>query len=224
VERQLVADGAADRMAAEERKQVATKAVERQRNRAAKAGEDEARAAFDEVIGAAQIADGIEVPPVPRLLADDITPEAAASLLAEQGGRLAIISAEGGIFDIIAGRYSPKAVPNMDLWLKGHSGDPLRVDRKGRPPEHIPRPALTLGLMIQPSVLDAIILSRMLNGQETHHRPPSPGPGGRGPPSYGLLACLSRVGTNNTNSKYARLPLNPSYCIRPPRFGGCFVR
>ena len=38
----------------------------------------------------------------------------------------------------------------MDLWLKGHSGDPLRVDRKGRPPEHIPRPALTLGLMIQP--------------------------------------------------------------------------
>ena len=42
----------------------------------------------------------------PRLVADDITPEAAASLLAEQGGRLAIISAEGGIFDIIAGRYS----------------------------------------------------------------------------------------------------------------------
>jgi hypothetical protein len=69
-----------------------------------------------------------------------------------------------------------------------------------------------------------VILSRMLNGQETHHRPPSPGPGGRGPPTYDLLACLSRVGTNNTKSKYARLPLNPSYCIRPPRFGGCFVR
>jgi hypothetical protein len=39
-------------------------------------------------------------------LGADITPEAAASLLAEQGGRLAIISAEGGIFDIIGGRYS----------------------------------------------------------------------------------------------------------------------
>ena len=59
-----------------------------------------------DAIGAAQIADAIEVPPIPRLVADDITPEAAASLLAEQGGRLAIISAEGGIFDIIAGRYS----------------------------------------------------------------------------------------------------------------------
>src|SRR5581483_10312381 len=99
-------------------------------------------------------ADSIEVPPIPRLVADDITPEAAATLLAEQKGRLAIISAEGGIFDIIAGRYSK--LPNMDLWLKGHSGDSLKVDRKGRPPEYIPRPALTLGLMVQPSVLDAI--------------------------------------------------------------------
>jgi len=152
-------------MEAEERKQVATKAVERQRNKAAKAEGDEAQAAFDEVIGAAQIADGIEVPPIPRLLADDATPEAAASLLAEQGGTLAIISAEGGIFDIIAGRYSPKAAPNMDLWLKGHSGDPLRVDRKGRPPEHIPRPALTLGLMIQPTVLGAIAANHQFRGR-----------------------------------------------------------
>ena len=104
------------------------------------------------MIGAAQIADGIEVPPIPRLLADHTTTEAAASLLAEQGGRLAIITAEGGIFDITAGRYLPKTSPNLDLWLKGHSGDPLRVDRRSRPPEHIPRPALTLGLMIQPAV------------------------------------------------------------------------
>ncbi len=37
VERRLVADGAAERMAAEQRKQVATKAVERQRNEAARA-------------------------------------------------------------------------------------------------------------------------------------------------------------------------------------------
>jgi hypothetical protein len=41
--------------------------------------------------------------------------------LQQVGGRLAIISAEGGVFDIIAGRYTNN-VPNMDLWLKGHSG------------------------------------------------------------------------------------------------------
>ena len=165
VERELAADGAAARREAEERKLVAEKAVDQYRNRAAKAVGDEAGPALAEVLSAAQLADAIDVPPVPRLLADDITPEAAASLLAEQGGRLAIISAEGGIFDIIAGRYSPKAVPNLDLWLKGHSGDPLRVDRKGRPPEHIPRPALTLGLMLQPSVLRAIADNPQFRGR-----------------------------------------------------------
>ena len=122
------------------------------------------------------------MPPVPRLVADDITPEAAASLLAEQGGRLAIITAEGGIFDIIAGRYSPKAIPNMDLWLKGHSGDPLRVDRKGRPPEHIPRPALTLGLMIQPQVLAAIAANQRVPGPRAAGTLPLRPPGVEGGP------------------------------------------
>ena len=146
------------RMEAEARKQIATKAMERQlRTRPSQGdGPDEATSRRDR---GGQTAASIEVPPVPRLVADDVTPEAAASLLAEQRGRLAIISAEGGIFDIIAGRYNGN-VPNMDLWLKGHSGDMIRVDRKGRPPEYIPRPALTLGLMIQPEVLGAIAAQR----------------------------------------------------------------
>jgi replicative DNA helicase len=40
--------------------------------------------------------------------------------------------------------------------LKGRDGGTLRVDRKGRPPEHIKRPALTFGLAIQPAVLRAL--------------------------------------------------------------------
>lgn len=111
--------------------------------------------AMAEAVAAAQIAEAIAVPVMPRLVADDITPEAAASLLAEQGGRLAVLSAEGGIFSTLAGRYSG-GVPSIEVFLKGHSGDLLRVDRKGRPPEHIPRPALTLGLVVQPDVLRAI--------------------------------------------------------------------
>ena len=137
------------------------KEAERQRNVAV--GAEKKDEALADAIGAAMLADAIEVPAIPRLVADDVTPEAAASLLAEQGGRLAIISAEGGIFDIIAGRYSK--IPNMDLWLKGHSGDPLKVDRKGRPPEYIRRPALTLGLMIQPTVLSAIAAQREFRGR-----------------------------------------------------------
>ncbi|MFH8753965.1 DUF3987 domain-containing protein [Streptomyces rimosus] len=62
-------------------------------------------------------------------LADD-APKVSATLLAEQGGRLAVMSAEGGIFDIIADRHSGTA--NMKVFLKGHAGDRLRVDRRIR--------------------------------------------------------------------------------------------
>jgi hypothetical protein len=105
-----------------------------------------------EASDAALAAAGMTVPVLPRLIADDVTVEAAASLLAEQDGRLAVLSAEGGIFATLAGRYS-SGQPNLEVFLKGHAGDLLRVDRKGRPAEHIASPALTLGLALQPEVL-----------------------------------------------------------------------
>jgi hypothetical protein len=105
----------------------------------------------------------IKVPVVPRLLADDITPEATATLLADHGGRIAIISAEGGIFDTLAGRYARTV--NIDVFLKGHSGDPIRVDRQGRAPQHIPSPALTMGLMVQPRIIETIAANRDFVGR-----------------------------------------------------------
>jgi replicative DNA helicase len=93
-------------------------------------------------------------PPVtPRLLADDATPERLQTLLRDHGGRMAILSAEGDLFDLIAGRYSPNGAPNLAVYLKGHSGDTLRVDRTGRPPEFIKEPALTIGLTVQPETI-----------------------------------------------------------------------
>lgn len=177
-EQRLAAHGAIERMQAQVRRTVAEQAAEASRRTAARSAESEnADADMEAALAAAQFAESIEVPPVPRLIADDITAEAAASLLAEQGGRLAIISAEGGIFDIIGGRYNAN-VPNLDLWLKGHSGDPLRVDRKGRAPEHIPAPALTLGLMFQLSVLNTIAANPQFRGRGLlarflYSRPPS---------------------------------------------------
>ncbi|QGV82572.1 YfjI family protein [Streptomyces ficellus] len=106
-----------------------------------------------EAISLAQAAESVTVPAKPRLLADDATPEVIASLLAEQGGRLSVMSAEGGIFDIIAGRYS--GTPNLDVFLRGQAGDRLRVDRRGRE-EFIEAPALTMGLTVQPGVLEDI--------------------------------------------------------------------
>jgi hypothetical protein len=97
------------------------------------------------------------VPVAPRLFCDDITPERVASLMQEQGGRLAVFSDEGGVFDILAGRYS-KGVPNLDLWLKGHSVSLVRVDRqdRSRPPIIIDRPHLTVGISPQPDVLESL--------------------------------------------------------------------
>ncbi|WP_167546504.1 YfjI family protein [Streptomyces flavidovirens] len=121
--------------------------------KAARADADKRDQLVAEAIGLAQAAEAVTVPAKPRLLADDATPEVIASLLAEQGGRLSVMSAEGGIFDIIAGRYS--GTPNLDVFLRGQAGDRLRVDRRGRE-EFIESPALTMGLTVQPSVLEDI--------------------------------------------------------------------
>jgi hypothetical protein len=123
--------------------------------------QEEARA---EAIARAAEAAALVVPPVPRWLVDDATPEALAGLLATYG-RIALLSPEGDVFDQMAGRYS-QAGPNLGVYLKGHAGDLLKVDRRGRPPEYVERPCLTIGLTVQPEVL------RGLAGR--------PGFGGRG--------------------------------------------
>ena len=46
------------------------------------------------------------VPVRPQLVADDVTPEKLEVMLAEQGGRMAVLSSEGGVFGMMAGRYS----------------------------------------------------------------------------------------------------------------------
>ena len=49
------------------------------------------------------------VPPFPRLLAGDATPEALVRLMVEQGGRIALLSPEGDPFRLADGRYSDGA-------------------------------------------------------------------------------------------------------------------
>jgi hypothetical protein len=93
-----------------------------------------------------------EVPRKPRVFGQDVTAEKTGALLATYGEKIGIFSAEGGIFDILAGRYSA-GVPNMDVFLQAHAGDQVRVDRGSRPPVDLQEPALSMGLSIQPSVL-----------------------------------------------------------------------
>ncbi|KPJ67583.1 MAG: hypothetical protein AMJ43_04080 [Coxiella sp. DG_40] len=96
-----------------------------------------------------------EIPKIPRLWAQDITPENLGITMAKHGDKLAIISPEGGIVEMMAGRYSG-GIPNIDIYLHGHAGDSLRVDRNNRPPVFMNHPALTLGLAPQPDVLRSL--------------------------------------------------------------------
>ena len=111
-----------------------------------------------------------------RLIADDTTPEAMTSLLANNNGMLSIITTEGGIFDTLAGRYSNTI--SIDTVLKAYSGDPIRVDRKGREGEVINNPTLTMLLSAQDNVLAEIMKneafkSRGLTARILYCRPKS---------------------------------------------------
>lgn len=143
---------------------------------ASKAGEDEHAQVIEE---AKTIRRSMpEVPALPRLLVDDISPEQLAVLLSENNGRIALMSAEGGVFDIMAGRYS-NGVANLDVYLKGHSGDAIRVDRIGRAHVSVDQPALTIGLAVQPEVVKGLVNApgfrgRGLVGRFLYSMPRSP--------------------------------------------------
>jgi hypothetical protein len=122
---------------------------------ASKAPIDQQEERQAEAIARAAEASALVVPPVPRWLVDDATPEALAGLLATHG-RIALLSPEGDVFDQMAGRYNQTAGPNLGVYLKGHAGDLLKVDRRGRPPEYVERPCLTIGLTVQPEVLQGL--------------------------------------------------------------------
>jgi hypothetical protein len=96
-----------------------------------------------------------EVPRAPRLWGQDVTPEKLGVLMADHDERMAIISDEGGIFEIMGGRYS-RGIPNLDLFLQAHAGAPHRVDRGSRPPVLMQHPALTMVLSPQPEVLHGL--------------------------------------------------------------------
>jgi hypothetical protein len=108
-----------------------------------------------EAIAAQAKAEAVHVPVPPQLLADDSTPEALANLLAAHR-RIAVLSAEGGVFDMMAGRYQSSVGPNLDVYLKGHAGDPIRVDRvTAKRVAYVAAAALTIGVTVQPAVLRA---------------------------------------------------------------------
>ena len=133
------------------------------RNRVAKAKD-----ANDAKVLAQEVAD-IEadlpvIPAPPQVWTSDATPERLGAMLAEHGECMAWLSSEGGIFDLLQGRYS-NGIPNLDLVLKAHSGDPERVDRGSRPSVYLRSPRLSIGLSPQPDVFKRVGQQARISGQ-----------------------------------------------------------
>lgn len=88
----------------------------------------------------------------------DITIETLSSQMSRQGGAASIIDSEGEFFGILSGRYSG-GTPNLGVTLKAYDADRYRVRRIGREQDDIERAVLTLGLCVQPIVLQDAVKS-----------------------------------------------------------------
>lgn len=116
-----------------------------------------------------------EVTPI-RLVVDDVTMEVLGKLMEQNQERMGIVSTEGGIFNILAGRYSDKTV--IDIVLKGYSGDRFAQDRLGRKGQTLDHPLITILLYVQPVVIKEIMdnsefVERGLNARFLYSIPPS---------------------------------------------------
>lgn len=102
-------------------------------------------------------------PTVATLRVQDSTPEALGAVMLGNGGRAIVASAESDPLDVVFGRYS--GAPNLGLWLAGHAGDPHQTNRRGRQPEHLKRPALSVALAVQPEGIRPMLESREAAGR-----------------------------------------------------------
>lgn len=99
----------------------------------------------------------------PKVLrVSDITPESLVSCMAEQGGSLAVISAEGGFVNNICGLYSDK--PNADAVCKAYDGDSIEVNRITRSGERIANPHLSMVQCVQPVIWQKLFTNKELRG------------------------------------------------------------
>jgi hypothetical protein len=98
-----------------------------------------------------------------RLFVDDVTTEKLASIMAQQGESISIVSSEGGIFQILAGRYAGGS-PNIDLLLKSFNSEPCTVDRMSRSNVSLVAPKLSAFLSVQPHVLNEVLSNEAFRG------------------------------------------------------------
>lgn len=127
----------------------------------AKAAKDTA-SAFIELHQIIEDLANLQPPANGRLLVDDCTPEALGQIMNNAGGSIAIVTAEGGIFEQMIGVYNDNG-SNLNIYLESWGGGKYTIDRITRDPLIIPNANLAIIATIQPAVLDQLGANQQLN-------------------------------------------------------------
>jgi hypothetical protein len=102
----------------------------------------------------------LEVPIKPQIFITDATPEALATVLMEQNGSIAILTDEGGVFEVLTGLYN-SGNANLDVVLNGFSGESVKVRRQKK--SFNINPKLTIVVTAQPAIIE-----KLGNRKSTH--------------------------------------------------------
>ena len=86
------------------------------------------------------------------MLSDSSSMEALEYDMSTNKNCMGIITAEGGLFDIISGLYNGQKQPNIDILLKGYSNEHRRVRRKTSKSFDINGAKIAIGILMQPIV------------------------------------------------------------------------
>lgn len=164
-----------------------------------------------EYLKAAAELDAIVVPEKPKLLIDDATPEVLVKELDLHKGRMAVISPEGEVFDMVQGTYARAGKANINVYLKGWSAEPVRVNRKGQGQGmateiEIEEAILTICVAVQPSVLENIARDEVLSSRGFTAR---------------FMPCvpMDTLGSRNFNAQRSAPPLGHEYQERMVALG-----
>lgn len=162
LEKDLIADAKLKVAKQQSTLRILTARLAKSEKKAADNNDDKAKEEAEKL--AATIAELENLVP-PQLITDDATAEKLGIMLSQQKGRMASMSAEGGVFDLMSGMYSKNGIPQFNIYLMGHAGDDLRTDRVSRESVVVERPALTCAYTIQPSVIQKIAENRAFRGR-----------------------------------------------------------
>ena len=140
-------------------REVAMKRIEKLKHDASREDDEKRRAAIQEEIKCER-EEMPEERKSPRMFTTNATPERTEGLLSEQDGKLGILSDESDTFLNLSGGLRG-GTASLDVVLKGHAGSAIRVDRQGRE-AHLDRPALSMGLIVQPESFSELAAGRRL--------------------------------------------------------------